>query len=708
MKQKSLLSRLFGGLFGFATTSTVVSCKDYDDDIKNVNQRVDKLNAEAALHATKTELQTEVAALKGQLEQAKADLQAAINKKADQTTVDALQAALDKAKADLQAAIDTKADKTTVDALQAALEKAKADLQAAIDTKADKAWAEKQIESITGKIAGLEARIKANEDAIVAINNLIDELKTTKADKSWVEARLEELNNKKADKEELATEVGKLNQAILDAEKKLLEAIDKKADKTTVEKLQKDFDQAVKDLNAAIALKANQKDLEAEVAARLAQKDEILKYVDAKVLELDTKIANLETKLNDYLKKEVFNEFKEKIEAEQIEQDIKILKLESDLMIQEKALNEFKEEVADAFKTYMEMIIAQFGVVDGQIEAINEELVNLGGRVAWAEENIENLFLDVEYLAETKLDAEEFDKWAEEVYAVKVAEIEAKISQIASDLAILQNYISRALTSLVFVPDCYYWGIEAANIELVATYSFNIKATDVKTAEAKGYTDDSRYDSTLFKTTYGYAKYHKNPANVDIDPAKLSLVSFDRKYTRALEEVSKNDAPAGLSIDPERKVEQANGDLYVPLTVKDVSKVCKVGDTDASGVTVFALEYNISTAGKDTTITSDYAALLASEDTVHYKVALEKNPMAVSSISTCGAPTTLESNQPVGGHAMQTVHEAGVKDASYELAFGDTIDVAELISSHKILYNGEGAIVGESAIDADAKNSSTY
>ncbi len=746
MKKKSLLSMLFVGLFGFATTSTVVSCKDYDDDIKNVNQRVDKLSAEAALHATKAELQTEVTNLKAQLDQAKADLQAAINKKADQTTVDALQAALDKAKADLQAAIDKKADQTTVDALQAALNKAKEDLQAAIDTKADKAWAVKQIEDLTGKIAGLETRIKANEDAIAAINQLVAELQTSKADKSWVEARLEELNNKKADKEELATEVGKLNKAIEDAEKKLLEAIDKKADKTTVEqlqkdldaakadytkkiaelntaldqakkdlqaaidtkadkttveKLQKDFDQAVKDLNAAIALKADQKALEAEIAARKAADDQILSYVDGKVLELDGKIAALETKLNDYLKKEVFESFKDQYVVEQAEQDIRIIKLESDLAIQEEALQEFKEEVKEALQTYMEMIVNQFGVVEGQIEEINEQLTNLGARIAWAEGYIENLFLDVEYLADTKLDAEAFDEWVNEVYKVKVAEIEASINKVASDLAILQNYVSRALTSLVFVPDCYYWGIEAANIELVATYSFKVNATDAKTAEAKGYTDDTRYDSTLFKTTYGYAKYHKNPANVDIDPAKLSIVSFDRKYTRAVDNYSVNAAPAGLSIDAEREVVQENGDLYVPLTIEDVSKVCKVNDTDASGVTVFALEYNISTAGKDTTITSDYAALLASEDTVHYKVALEKNPMAVSSISTCNAPTTIATND-LHGHAMQTVNEAGVKNASYELPFGETIDVAELISSHKVLYNGEGTIVGEETIDADA------
>lgn len=695
---------LFVGLLGFATTSTVVSCKDYDDDISTLNNRVDKLSAEAALHATKAELQTEVTNLKAQLDQAKADLQAAIN------------------------------------------------------TKADKAWVEQQIESLTGKIAGLETRIKANEDAIAAINTLVAELQTSKADKSWVEERLAELNNKKADKDELATEVGKLNKAIEDTEKALLEAIDKKADKSTVEQLQKDleaakadytkkiaelnealkkaqqelqaaidtkadkatveklqadFDKAVADLNAAIALKADQKDLEAEIAARKAADGEILTYVDGKIVELDTKITALDTKLTNYI---------EQMKVEQAEQDIRILKLESDLMIQQQALEEFKEEVKEAFREYMEMVVNQFGVVEGQIEEINEELNNLNGRLSWAEEQIEDLFLDVEYLAATKLDADAFNQWVEEVYTVKVNELAASIEKVAADLVILENYVKNSLRSLVFVPDCYYWGIEAAKINLEAAYQFEVPAAKFDLKEAKGYDDDARYDSTVFKTTYGYAKYHKNPSNAIINPANLSLVSFDRAYTRALEKVSENAAPAGLSIVTE-DVADENGDLYVPLSVADVSKVQKVTDDNAtSGVTVFALQYKLNEAGKDTTITSDYAALLAEEHTVQYKVGLTNDPMAVSAISSCPFPPVPTTQAP-SGHAMQTVHEASVQGASYELAFNDTIDLNDYVASHRIyvdenaevvLTDGEFAALGYSyefaltEYDVDGENQSAH
>lgn len=87
MKKKFISAFLFGA-FTLAATNTFVSCKDYDDDISNLQAQVDDL---AALKNVKTELESEITSLKTQLEAADGELQTAINSKADASTVTALQ-----------------------------------------------------------------------------------------------------------------------------------------------------------------------------------------------------------------------------------------------------------------------------------------------------------------------------------------------------------------------------------------------------------------------------------------------------------------------------------------------------------------------------------------------------------------------------------------------------------------------------------------
>ena len=41
--KKKILSALLLAAFGFAVTSTVTSCKDYDDDINNLQTQIDAL-----------------------------------------------------------------------------------------------------------------------------------------------------------------------------------------------------------------------------------------------------------------------------------------------------------------------------------------------------------------------------------------------------------------------------------------------------------------------------------------------------------------------------------------------------------------------------------------------------------------------------------------------------------------------------------------
>jgi len=138
--KKKLFSMLLLGACFLASMSLFTSCKDYDDDIKSNKAEIValrselltvKTNLEQSLNTEKSAYETQIAALKAQLE-------SAISNKADQSTVDELKTKLDSMEKDyaarmavltsqIEAAydaigrIDQKADQSTVDGVIADL-----------------------------------------------------------------------------------------------------------------------------------------------------------------------------------------------------------------------------------------------------------------------------------------------------------------------------------------------------------------------------------------------------------------------------------------------------------------------------------------------------------------------------------------------------------------------------------------------------------
>lgn len=127
---KKIFSAILFGVITIASTSTFVSCKDYDDDINNLQAQIDDLvkNKVATINTTLTTLRTDLTTLQ--------------NTKADKTD------------------LDKKADKTELEAAVALLEKAIADLE---DTH------KKDVASLTAKDAELDA-------AIVKVNQQISDI----------------------------------------------------------------------------------------------------------------------------------------------------------------------------------------------------------------------------------------------------------------------------------------------------------------------------------------------------------------------------------------------------------------------------------------------------------------------------------------------------------------------------------------------------
>ena len=173
MKRKLFSAILFGALLT-ASTSGLTSCKDYDDDISNLQSQIDKL-------ATADQLSTKVTELQGQIAQAKSDAIDAANS-AKQVADAALKAAQDAAtKGDVEAAkAAADAAQKTVDDLKASGVSAAAinAAQEAAD-KANAAIAE-AIKNGTPVIEGLNKAIEdlkaAEEEHTKAINDLDKQL----------------------------------------------------------------------------------------------------------------------------------------------------------------------------------------------------------------------------------------------------------------------------------------------------------------------------------------------------------------------------------------------------------------------------------------------------------------------------------------------------------------------------------------------------
>lgn len=183
--KKRIIQALF--LVMFATSLTFVGCKDYDDDVDNLQEQINN---------NKSSLESKLSALDKTLESAKADLSTA------QSAVAAAKIAVEEAKTAALAAQTTgdAAAKEAADAAKAAaeaktlagtaqaaaaqakvdaIEEAKtlvANLQAIVDTKVNQSDFDAKIASINATIGALSARIEsletttATDAAIVALN----------------------------------------------------------------------------------------------------------------------------------------------------------------------------------------------------------------------------------------------------------------------------------------------------------------------------------------------------------------------------------------------------------------------------------------------------------------------------------------------------------------------------------------------------------
>lgn len=518
MKRK-YFSVLLMAAMTLASTSMVTSCKDYDDDINNVQTQIDAANdLIKKLDTQASTLQTAVTTAQSTADAAKtAAAEAATAAKNAQATGDEALAAAKTAEAAAEAAkaAAAEAQKAAIEAATKQVNDLKAEIQTALDNKVDVATFNTAVAKLEGDIAGIDAKlntlgedVKNNQKEITTAKEAIATLEAAQKNAEVQIAALETfkatlvsetipgLNDAiKANGVEIEgvkKSVADLKDATTKAQKELADNIAKvAADLTALQATVDAIDDAYK---AGDENLQNQIDeLLKTVKANSGKHDQDVSAIDAKIVDLKKLISDNKSELKNYTDeavKDAKKDLQEQIDA--------LAKLNIDGV--EQGLADWMKQINDKFDNYY---------TSGQIdEKINTLTDNYKQAIADAiEEASENLTSSMNSIR----------------------------TELLGEINLLNILCGQRLTSMVFAPTTYIDGIEAIKFSTLNYYDWGTDATaweaDAPTAKTYTYINDK-------ETT---VKYYLNPATVSLDAIEnFDFVSQDatneKKWTRAAEE----------------------------------------------------------------------------------------------------------------------------------------------------------------------------
>ncbi|MBO5601782.1 MAG: hypothetical protein J5957_04145 [Prevotella sp.] len=374
----------------------------------------------------------------------------------------------------------------------------------------------------------------------------------------------------------------------------------------------------------------------------------------AAVIDLRSRMEAVETDLGKVLT-ELIPALDDKIDQEILDRKA----ADADLQLQLDVLNDFKkkmeEETIPGLQAKDAELEKAIGDINDQLELIRKAIAD-----------------NAKAIGENALAIEELQK---QMQAANDA-----IEDLQEGLSQLNVLIKTSLRSLVFKPASYYEGIEACKLSTLSYLKYDLPAAAWNIKEKKGYDDTERYPTTdAFKVLSFVASYYMNPSSADLSNAEVKVIDEDKEY------IVDRASEAGLTVK-DWKVE--NGMLNVNLRVKDNSKIKSVKNDQM--VTVFATQANITKGGKDTTITSDWAAVVA-ENISEIKIAhTEKGYKFADNIYSF---TGIANGNDVcdvatPGHLFGTVYEAKSNEAQDTCDWNKTLDLMELVETHYTTVDG--------------------
>lgn len=583
MKRKFISALLFGALIT-ASTSTFVSCKDYDDDITELRDQIasNATDLTSLVDEKVSNADAQIAELKKQA----AELETAY-KLADE----GLQASIDDAKnyADIQA---EEARKAAVESARTMVDEAVSALQQGIDA-ANTAIAE-QGKTVAGLLeadqklqAGINAAQaradeaytlaeqakslgEANATKIEALNTTLEAISASMLEvKNNLEAQISVINGNVADLQKKAESQAASIQSLETQLKSLKESNDKALEALGAKDAE--LAQQIKDNNDAITNRLNTEvaDLKKLAADNLAEAkaytDALKQWVEDQISGINTSISNLETAYK---------------EADEV-LDKKIDKLRTDL---EKKISDLKTDQSTTD-----------GAQDKRIEAIENTLKAL-----------ENGNLTQ--------------------FAEKVSTMEGNITTLQTDVQAINANIAietKRLKGLVFAPTTYVDGIECIKF---ATLKYRDWGTDPTKWEADAAASTNKL--YIIDDARHTEEYLVNPKNADVkDIVALEFISNTAtNYTRA---VSAN-APIAVA-DKMEDVKIVNGVMKLNLKKTTTESF----GTGHGKFTIVALKATLSDAllteqekadGVKAEVYSDWARLYETSSwaCIHNKLATDK------------------------------------------------------------------------------------
>lgn len=314
----------------------------------------------------------------------------------------------------------------------------------------------------------------------------------------------------------------------------------------------------------------------------------------------------------------------------------------------------------DALKTQMAAVEAYKELIDTNASNITA----LQGRMTAAETTIGTLKGQIEDLATQQALNE-----AVEGLNDRIDKVADQVASLNAQLVTLQTSKLRAL---VFIPNLYADGIEAAEYGYL-TYNTltgkqhgngtNAAGQAVTFPEVKTDADATVYETPVAARYYPVVDvlYHLNPSSAVIKEGQLSFVSRD------VQVISREGSLANPTVE---RYSQAAGVLTVGMKV-DGSKI----SNDPQDANIFALQANIKNGAADTTITSDYAMLYASYITPE-AIAFNNNQYGGNK---CTGAVKILNNE------LYTDPVDALKaDPAFNLEFDDAqgFDIAKILETH--------------------------
>ena len=299
-------------------------------------------------------------------------------------------------------------------------------------------------------------------------------------------------------------------------------------------------------------------------------------------------------------------------------------------------------------------------------------ITNLTEKVTAAQTKVDNLEDKLGTIESTLNSVKsDVDNLKQNAGKAEMAEIDRRIKELRNELLAI---IGDKLSSLVFVPSLYENGIEATRYPYAqGVYkALTGKSEGKKNAEGANFTIAEKNTFANVATEGNYtigsfskAVYHVNPTTANLTNVAWGFLYSEPEYVDASVRAAATPKPIYST-----SKQLANGDLEVVYKVENPADLKIVADKNVS-VMALTGTYQDEEA-KDTTVTSDYAAILPA--VVTFKA------IAFNTLETENDACTLGAKQ----HELYIKGEdAAQKDATIDVKYnGGTLDLTQYLNVH--------------------------